>query len=383
MNYPDKLGVYRVGDLKFYSKFEAIEMHTKTGMHPHWDFNEIVFSSYDWTIEPKESILELYRRRAQQLRDQYDYVVLMYSGGADSTTALESFLHNNIKIDEVASYSNFQRTGLRNDMLNAEIIKVVLPAIERLQIQYPWLKYRLIDMLEMELEHFSQKNSSDFFLTNSMYLSPNAAARASMALKIKEWADIIHSGKRLAIVWGKDKPRIFNENNQWYCKFIDFLDDACTVKSIAGEEPYTDEFFYWTPDLPEIVIKQAHLIKNYLNSNMVKELPFVSEVRSDLAYKEVANKKYWLSNHGVHSLIYPNWDIATYTFGKTASTVFTPRSASFLQLEDGHIAKQNYSMGLEKLWTSIPDYWKNDTTDIKQGMKACWSKNYYLEKEIT
>jgi hypothetical protein len=56
MTYPDKFGVYRVGNLKFYSKLEAIEMHAKTGTHPHWDFNETVFDSYDWTQEPEESL---------------------------------------------------------------------------------------------------------------------------------------------------------------------------------------------------------------------------------------------------------------------------------------------------------------------------------------
>ena len=52
----DQFGVYRVGDLSFYSKIEAIEMHTRTGIHPHWDFNESVFSLYDWTKEPSESL---------------------------------------------------------------------------------------------------------------------------------------------------------------------------------------------------------------------------------------------------------------------------------------------------------------------------------------
>jgi hypothetical protein len=75
-SYPDRLGCYRVGDLKFYSKLEAIEMHTRTGIHPHWDFNEAAFSSYDWTTEPEENLLELYRQRAQQLRNKYDYIVL-------------------------------------------------------------------------------------------------------------------------------------------------------------------------------------------------------------------------------------------------------------------------------------------------------------------
>tara|TARA_R110000868_G_scaffold238407_2_gene492924 strand:- start:314 stop:1462 length:1149 start_codon:yes stop_codon:yes gene_type:complete len=380
--YQDKLGVYKIGDLKFYSKLEAIEMHTKTGIHPHWDFNDAVFSSYDWTTEPKENILELYRRRAQQLRDNYDYIIIMYSGGADSTNVLESFLHNDIKVDEIASYSNFQRTGIRDDMLNGEITKVVLPAIERLKNQYPWLTYRLIDMLELELEYFNQENSIEFFLKNNIILNPNASARGSLGLKIKEWANIIHSGKKLAIVWGKDKPRVFHQNGQWYCKFIDFLGDACTVTSIAGEEPYTDELFYWTPDLPEIIIKQAHLIKNYLNSGDTKTLPFVSETKSDIAYKEIEDKKYWLSDHGVHNIIYPNWDIGTYTFGKAQSTIITPRSSAFLNLQDNHVARKNYFMGLTKSWDSTPEYWRNNQLDVSKGIKGSWSKNYYLEKEI-
>ena len=79
MTTQDKLGVYRVGDLKFYSKLEAIEMHTKTGIHPHWDFNEAVFSCYDWTKEPLLSLQELYKIRALQLRKDYDYIILNYS----------------------------------------------------------------------------------------------------------------------------------------------------------------------------------------------------------------------------------------------------------------------------------------------------------------
>ena len=63
--YPDPLGVYRISNLKFYSKLEAIEFSTRTGQPIHWDFNEAVFSSYDWTKEPSQSLSELYRQRAQ------------------------------------------------------------------------------------------------------------------------------------------------------------------------------------------------------------------------------------------------------------------------------------------------------------------------------
>ena len=381
MDYSDKLGVYRVGDLKFYSKLEAIEMHTRTGTHPHWDFNEAVYSSYDWTQEPTENILELYQQRAVQLREKYDHIVLMYSGGADSTTMLESFVNNGINVDEVASYINYDATGDKDNYLNAEIFRVSVNKIDQLKQKYPWLKYRLIDLTELTLDLFGQNQTRfDWIYSMNMFFNPNAAARDQLALKIKEWADIIHSGKRFCIVWAHDKPRIHHENGRWMFRFIDLIDNGPTVKSISGQNPYTDELFYWSPDMPEIVIKQCHLIKNYLSSELVKTLPFVSTEKSDLAYRTIDGVKYWLSNHGVHRLIYPDWDINTFSNGKPNSIIFSDRDFWFYNIENQNHIKKNWAVGLDKLWKMLPDYWKNTPNDINNGLKACWSRDYYLDK---
>ena len=378
MDYPDKLGVYRVGDLKFHSKLQAIDLHTRTGIHPHWDFNEAVFSSYDWTKEPTESISELYRRRAQQLRDKYDYIVLMFSGGADSTTVLRSFLDNDIKLDEAVSYMSYDATGNRDHFFNAEIFRVSIPVADQLKTQYPWLKHRVIDLTEIIVDHYSNNNSDWFYDMNTCF-SPNNTSKESLPLKIKEWADIIHSGKKFCVLYGLDKPRIVHENGKFSFKFLDFVDCAATVKSIAGQQPYADELFYWTADLPEILIKQGHVIKNYLTRHDMQNLPFISKKKSDLAYREVNGVKHWLSNHGVHSLIYPGWDIQTFTNGKASSPIFTERDDWFFDLSGQHDIKQTWQTGLDELWRLLPDYWKNNPADIRQGLKACWSKNYYLE----
>ena len=163
----------------------------------------------------------------------------------------------------------------------------------------------------------------------NMMHNANGPSREGLPLKIKEWADMINQGKKLCILWGKDKPRIVHVNNKFAFRFIDIIDECATVKSMAGNQPYTDEFFYWTPDKPELLIKQAHLIKNYLNQPNLESLPFVSLTKSDLAYKEINGKKYWLNNHGVHSIIYPNWDISTYSSGKIASVIFSDRDHWF------------------------------------------------------
>jgi len=380
MNYPDKLGCYRVGDLKFYSKLQAIEMHTKTGIHPHWDFNEAVFDSYDWTVEPAESLRELYRARAQQLRDQYDYIVLMYSGGADSHNVLMSFLNNDIKLDEVASMSNQQATGDKNSWMNTEIFNVAIPTVEYFKENYPWLKYRLIDNTQWVIDYFtSAENKFDWIYEMNMLFNPGSACRESIGLKIKEWADIIHSGKKLCILSGLDKPRVAHVNGKFCVRFLDMIDLIPTVKGMAGELPYADELFYWTPDMPELIIKQAHLIKNYLNRNPISQLPFVSESKSDLAFKKIDNKTYWLSNHGMHTLIYPDWDINTLTTGKTPKVILTNRDIWFWNLEETNTISQNFWIGLDKLWETVPDYWKNNPADVGMGLKGCVSKDYFLE----
>lgn len=376
-NYPDRLGCYRVGDLKFYSKLEAIEMHTRTGVHPHWDFNEAAFSSYDWSVEPEENLLELYRQRAQQLRDKYDYIVLIYSGGADSETILQSFLYNDIKLDEVASYVNYEGTGSKTSFMNEEIFGNAIPRIERLKEKYSWLKHRVIEMRDLQIDHFANEEVKFrwIYSINTFYDS-NCVAREALALKIKEWADIINQGKKLCLVWGFDKPRIFNENDRYFMRFIDILDSGPTVKSFAGELPYSDELFYWTPDLPQLIIKQGHLVKNYLENNYASS-PFVTTTKTDLAYKKVDGVRYWLNKDGLHSIIYPNYELAL-TAAKPQNTIVTERDIWFYSMEQGNDALKTWRMGVGKLWQILPDYWKNNVDDYTKGLKLCWSKDYFL-----
>ena len=71
-SYPDKFGYYTVGEKKSYSKLEALGWGS-----PKWHFNDEIFSAIDWTIEPPFDLWELYKQRAKQIREQYDYVVLM------------------------------------------------------------------------------------------------------------------------------------------------------------------------------------------------------------------------------------------------------------------------------------------------------------------
>ena len=92
IEFNPKLGFYTVGDRTHYSKVHALIDGTKTNQFPIWNFNNDVFGAQKWDEEPGVDLRELYRIRAQQLRDQYDYIRIEASGGGDSTTTIFSFL---------------------------------------------------------------------------------------------------------------------------------------------------------------------------------------------------------------------------------------------------------------------------------------------------
>jgi hypothetical protein len=93
-----KLGFYSVGNKIFHNKIQAILEANKTLADVDWNFNRAILDHLDWTTEPATSLKDLYAARARQIREQHDYVILMVSGGADSTNILYSFLYCNTVI---------------------------------------------------------------------------------------------------------------------------------------------------------------------------------------------------------------------------------------------------------------------------------------------
>jgi len=90
---------YRVNNKVFSSKVLACIYATETNQEVEWVFYNNVFDKFDWTVEPSETLDELYDLRARELREKYDYIVISYSAGADSHNVLTSFLRQNLRVD--------------------------------------------------------------------------------------------------------------------------------------------------------------------------------------------------------------------------------------------------------------------------------------------
>lgn len=360
---------------------EAIDAHTRTGMHPHWDFNEQIFGSYDWTQEPTESLEELYRQRAQQLREKYDYLVLWYSSGADSNNVLQSFLDNGIFLDEVASFVNEAGSHDKNDFyMNGEIYNVAADLISKYQEKYPGLKHRIIDICQHTVDFFSRSNIVlDWKYSMNTIFNPNASVRGHLFRSVTDWQDLINAGKKVGFIWGLDKPRLNMSNEKYYFVFLDIVDNAVNPLWQMTRQPGEfNEFFYWTPDMPEIMIKQGHVVKNYLRTATASS-PYMQNKSTGMGYKEIDGDKLWISTIGVNSLIYPKYIFNELNEFKPSALFWTPRDNWFYKLPAADTAYQTWETSLAGLWKDVPDYWKNDPADPKKAFKSCVSRPYFLE----
>jgi len=371
-SYPDKFGYYTVGEKKSYSKLEALEWG-----EPEWRFNDEVFSDIDWTIEPPFDLWELYKQRAKQIREQYDYVVLMYSGGSDSHNLLNAFLDADCKIDEIATFWDYEKTGDKDSYINAEVTRVVLPHIRKLQNEGHKFKFTLIDQSKVNQEPFNHKLDYEYYF--NCLTTVNGLSKNFFRHHMKQWKDMIdNTSKKLVLVWGKEKPCIFYDNNlkKYYFQFYDQIDDAvgCYVQKNYSKGWY-DELFYWTPDNPLIVIKQAHIIKRFLRTCHIKQ--FYQPPYSFFGYNEVLDM--YLQKRFFEKLIYPKWDTNTFSNGKHGlnsekrKTIHSPRDIEFLNGNSDN--KQKYLSLIS--YVAKKNIEKNNFKFFQIPLR--FSKQYWLE----
>lgn len=378
---PDKFGFYLVGDLKTYSKLEAIEIHGRTGRHPTWHFNDETFSLHDWTQEPQESLSDLYRKRAQEIRDQYDYLVLFYSGGSDSTNILDIFIDNDIPLDECASFWAQAADDDLDSHFSKEVAKVAIPRMR----QHPEISHRLIDLSDIQNRVMENPDVRfDWIYFMNTYFSPNNYVRSHIRRVIPEYRSMIDQGKSVCFIWGAEKPRLHVVDGRYCVRFQDFVDN--TVSPWQQQFPKDgefDELFYWSPSFTKGLIKQSHEIMRFLKTAPITGRNF-SEINQRYNYGCTTRngKTYWLTADGINQILYPTWNIDTITVGKPRSPVWSQRDDWFFKTISWNPAARNFINGLTKLdgvlSGSIDGYWKNGD-DIVSGVKGCLSRPYFLE----
>lgn len=283
-----RFGLYCVDGLTFINKGDALTVASATNKPVTWNFNDEIYSLFDWSIPIQTTLTELYKQRAQQIRDKYDYVSLFFSGGVDSANVLHAFLDNDILLDEVVMFRPFSQVNVANKIdrtprnLYSEIEFAALPHL-RQYIKDPRTLVRCIDM----------EDSTEKFLNNDNLLSQfnrvscfgaASVARAGASFTDPHWRKLYEAGKSVAHIQGVDKPVIQYVDGRYIFNF----DESATISSQFDptsrsaesemlKKHHHHEFFYWTPDLPELVIKQCQVVKKLCEDDMVFKFLFANK----------------------------------------------------------------------------------------------------------
>jgi len=368
--HPDKFGYYNVNGRKTYSKFEALEWQKASGHFPVWDFNQHVFDQFNWKIEPSLSLWDLYKLRACQIRDSYDYCVIFYSGGSDSHNLLSAWIEADCKIDEIATFHYYSGSDDKHSYMNGEVTRVALPYLNNLANRVEF-KQRVIDMSN-DVVNLIKHDWLDYkYMTNGR-MSPNNVAKAHWRETISDYANLISAGKKVCFIWGSEKPRVFYDGN-FYLQFLDFIDNCVGPYSQRNfANGFFDELFYWTPDLPELISKQAHTVKKFCET--VNDGNFYQDSSTVYGFNPTISK--YITENTIKQILYPKWDPTTFCDGKPPSFVWSLRDQWLI---NGNINESSKFKNISTdILTSIDPYWLDDPTNGLRGIKAHCSPKYYI-----
>jgi hypothetical protein len=372
----DRLGYYLVGNKKFFNKSLALIEEKLTNESVRWIFNDSAYNNINWTIPIETSLTELYRQRAQQLRDDYDYLVLYFSGGADSLNILHAFVDNNIFLDELvvqypkALEHTFNNKDSSTGNFYSEMKYAAFPLLEQFKNKLNSnTKIRHQDLSSIIFDIFKH---DDWFERNPMgtNITVNGIARQHIQVAETHILDLCSKGKQVAQILGVDKPLVVYDGRNYYSYFMDLSAMHAPPVDLNQKEVYEKfyhaEFFYWTPDMPEIVVKQAQEIKKSCENN-----PFHKHMISQSRKLHVSQFREIL-----HPIIYPKNLTIEFQTDKPESKLIREQDQYFWHLADEEI-KNNY-------W-SVIKYLQNNTNpenmimnDIMNGLGPSYSKYYKL-----
>jgi len=270
------LGYYTCDGIEFAGKIQALQYSTITHKPVEWHFNRWEFGQHNWMAEPPETLDQLYQRRARQIREQYDYVILSFSGGSDSWNIMRAFMDQGLLVDEIVSnwaldanskYIVLDSTQHSSWNNVAEYHLNCVERIKEIQARSPATKITVNDTSRALIDTLLTADDASWTATKSEVLNITGATNFNYKYfrQIRKQFD---RDKKIAIVVGHDKPKLIIKDQQLYLYFIDKNINLVNVQEHLGEYPNCHTIsFYWSPDSCDMLAKQAHTILRVINQN--------------------------------------------------------------------------------------------------------------------
>jgi hypothetical protein len=316
----NKYGCWIVNGVPFKNKFEALFYSNQIGsLGARFYFHDHIWQNFDRRLLGKVPLTTLYKERAQQLRDKYNYLVLHYSGGSDSHNILDTFITNNIKLDEIyvrwakplidgKFYTpNLHDLSARNSASEWDF--TIKPVLDKLKSSNPEIKINVVDFTDKFNKSYSVETIENRIVEMGMY----RGALGSVAQRLdKSYEENITESKSSNIghIFGVEKPNVVQEKNTIYMRFYDFAIESALMPNLMQEESV--ELFYWAHDMPLLPMEQAYQVGKFLSKNH-KELVSPDYTSRTIALRTQLDKKFNIEK----SILYKNsWDFKKFQVGK-------------------------------------------------------------------
>ncbi len=349
-------GFYQLDNLILNNKLETLYRASQMRKIPHWNFHDDAFGKVNWKIKPNKELSQVYKERAQKLRDSYDYISISFSGGADSWNTLNSFLSNNIHIDEI--YTRFALSGTRKHLLannkdieptnyTSEYEYAVKPVLEYVRNNFPKIKITVDDITD---DYLNDVKEDEIIRAGHFAFNGMSVKRCANSLSL----DVDYENKKVASIRGCGKPQLYLENKNFYLFFNDM--EAWPVDADLN---FSLEYFYWSPESAELISLQAHLLMEYFKAR--PQLQYLIE-RKDLEITP-GNTEYTslrsidiisatLYDNIVKEVCYPLWNPNTFQTQKNKNVLFDREEDHWI-LKENTQSVQSWKWAVNQFYTGI------------------------------
>ncbi len=361
----DRLGYYiTTNNQKFRGKLECMLYCASHGVDFKWVFNDVYYDCLDWSIEPVESLPLLYAQRAQQIRDKYDYLILHLSGGNDSGAILETFLLNDIKLDEVVMYTNKVNSNPDPNDRTAknyfgELALCAMPNAKIVKEKFTDLKITVCEFSEISIATLSKSN---WFESAYSDLEPAGLYRSNWNQLDPRYQRLTDQGKTVAHIDGLEKPRfVFRDQNL----HVIFSDEELVRRNpdLSNQNRLSlIEHFFWGPSTARIVCKQAHMILRHINS-----LPNSEGMARWLMSARGRRWEDWIAAIIYPGRLLPKWDT------EKGTHTFVREWASWFHRDHNTDFYINWKKGLDYLDQILPKKYVRDNS-LWNGYRSCFTK---------
>ena len=371
-------GFYEYAGCAYPDKSSALDAVVKVNdQNPqiHFNFNDHVFSQIDWTQEPPFAIDQLYQQRAKQLRDQYNYLILMYSGGSDSRQVLHSFLDNGIFLDEVVSLHPkklMEKVPVVADINHNyaslfEFDLTTLPGLRDLHQVSPNTKISIVDSSDDLLDYYKDDNywsdRTPISRLGNVYWTISTNAGLQHARQASEGRG------KVGVIYGCDKPNISVQDNKMFFFFLDTGFAGSQSQRKTNAVNFDAISFFSSADAPLIPVKQCHMIKK-----LMEKMPLVYKAFAQTHDSGWSPRTREITKH----IVYPSWNVNIFQGNKDTHFKFDQLKEFFKYIEP-RMGQAQYS----RRNSFMSQYNKiNGISGEHIFMMHCPGKHYYVG-EIT